>query len=575
MPQRESALPRFGRRFLDPAARVTAIGTGSPGGKARGLLQLRDVLVARPSEGLPVDIPAMTVIGTDVFDRFMEDNRLWPVATGGAADAKIAMAFQAADLPIEIVGDLRALVDEAKTPLAVRSSSLLEDALEHPFAGVYATKMLPNDQPDADSRFRRLAEAIRLVYASTFFKAARSYLQAIDRGARDEKMAVIVQEVVGTRHGVRFYPDVSGVARSYAFYRTGGARPEDGVVSLALGLGKTIVDGGITWDYSPARPAAGAPFATASEILDGTQREFWAVSLGAMPRYDPISEIEYLVRGTLADAETDGPLRYVASTYDASSDRLYPGVRGDGARAVTFAPVLVGEALRLNDSIRQVLAASEAALEAPVEIEFACTFAPPRFGFVQVRPMAVSRQPVEVDFSPADPSCIVASDAVLGNGDNAGVSDIVFVRRDRFDPAASRAIAADIGELNAALVAQRRPYLLIGFGRWGSSDPWLGIPVDWTSITGAKAIVETMLPSRRVEPSQGSHFFHNIASFGVLYFTVRPDVDPPIRWEWIERQPMVGGTSFVAHARTAQPLRIAVDGRSGRGVIRSGEEIGQ
>jgi pyruvate phosphate dikinase-like enzyme len=575
-------LPRFGRRFFDPAAAVTAIGGGAAGGKAHGLIRMRDVLAAQPPRGgaLRVDVPALVVIGTDVFDQFLNQNNLRAVVERRPSDARIALAFQAASLPVEIVGDLRAIVEEARTPLAARSSSLLEDALAHPFAGVYATKMLPNDEPDADSRFRRLTEAIKLVYASTFFAPAQQYLAATGRDLGDEKMAVVVQEVVGRRHGTRFYPDVSGVARSYSFYRSGDARPEDGFAALALGLGKTIVDGGVSWTYAPARPRASAPFASPAELLDATQREFWAVSLGALPRYDPTSEAEYLVRGTLEAAESDGTLRYVASTYDAAADRMAPGVRGTGPRALTFAPLLVHDELPLNDLVREMLAASEAALGAPVEIEFACTFpdrsdrtAVPRFGFLQVRPMAVWREPVHV--AAADqrhPRSIVASDAVLGNGTSADIADVVFVRPDRFDQAESRAVAAEIADLNQALVAERRPYLLIGFGRWGSSDPWLGIPVDWSSIAGARAIVETTLPHRRVEPSQGSHFFHNLASFGVLYFTVRPDIDPPIAWSWLEAQPIVRATGHVAHVRLSRPLRVAVDGRSGRGVIQHDEE---
>lgn len=575
-------LPRFARRFRDPEQRVSQIGGGSPGGKARGLIRMHAVLSARPApaSGFRVDVPAMAVIGTDAFDRLMSQNELWRAVESPPSDARLALAFQAAHLPVEILGDLRSLVEDARMPLAVRSSSLLEDALEHPFAGVYATKMLPNDQPDADTRFRRLSEAIKLVYASTFFTAARRYIGAIGRATTDEKMAVIVQEVVGVRHGVRFYPDVSGVARSYSFYRVGDTRPEDGVASLALGLGKTIVDGGITWDYSPARPRATPPFASPAELLDGTQREFWAVNVGPTGRYDPINEIEYLQRGTLSDAEVDGTLQFVASTYEAASDRMHPGVRGAGPRAVTFAPLLAQGSSPLNAVIRDVLAASEAALAAPVEIEFACTLgAHPgtadrdedgrtRFGFLQVRPMSVSRQPVVVTSADLqDAACLVASDAVLGNGRLDTVADIVFVRRDRFDPARSAAIGADVADLNQRLVDAGRRYVLIGFGRWGTSDPWLGIPVDWASIAGAAAIVEATLPSRRIDPSQGSHFFHNISSFGVLYFTVRAELDPPIDWDWIEAQPVAAQTDFAAHVRLDAPLRIAVDGRTGRGMI--------
>ncbi len=572
-----SQIPRFERRFFDPTEPVTAIGDGSPGGKARGLLQIRALLSGRPappeSAGVVVDVPALTVVQTGVFERFMHGNGLWDVVRAPRSDQEIAIAFQAADFPAEHVGDLRAIVEQVRIPLAVRSSSLLEDALHHPFAGVYATKMIPNDRHDADSRFRRLLEAIKLVYASTFFAGARQYLTTAGCCAEDERMAVIVQEIVGRRHGARFYPDVSGVARTYSFYRSGSARPEDGFASLALGLGKTIVDGGVSWNYSPAHPRATPPFSSVAELLDQTQKQFWAVSMTGTPRYDPVSEVEYLVSGTLADAEADGTLRFTASSYDPGSDRLHAGLRGHGPRALTFAPLLVNQGYPANAVVRDLLAISQKAAAAPVEIEFAFTFAPDtdapaRCGFLQVRPMAVSTEPVIVDDAELDgPAHVVASLAALGNGVSRKITDIVLVRRDRFDAGLSRAIAGEIGQVNADLVAEHRPYLLIGFGRWGSADPWLGIPTDWASIGGAQAIVETSLPDRRVDPSQGSHFFHNLSSFHVLYFTVRPDIDPPIDWEWLESLPVAGETAHVRHVRAPVPLVIKVDGRTGRGVI--------
>lgn len=570
-------VPPFARRFLDAPERVTAIGGGSPGGKARGLLLIRDLLAERfPAGAFPefhVDVPTLTVIQTDLFDRFMAHNELWPFARSEADDTRIALAFQAAALPPELVGDLRALVEQVRSPLAVRSSSLLEDAREHPFAGVYATKMIPNNEPDADSRFRRLTEAIKLVYASTFFAAARRYRDAAGCGPADEKMAVVIQEIVGRRHGPRFYPDVSGVARSYSFYPSGAARPENGFVSLAVGLGKTIVDGGLVWSYSPAYPHATPPFASPRDLLEQTQHAFWAVSMGGTPRYDPVAETEYLVQSDLAVAEADGTLRYTASSYDPGSDRLHVGLRGSGPRALTFARLLVLDALPLNCLIRELLSVSEAALGAPVEIEFALTLAgdeepPGRLGFLQVRPMGIWSRPVTI--APGeldDPRRLVATNAAMGDGVDGGIADVVFVRPDVFEAGRTRAIAADIADLNRQLLAQRRPYLLIGFGRWGSSDPWLGIPVDWSSIAGARAIVETSIAGMTVEPSQGSHFFHNLSSFGVTYFTVRPGIDPPIDWAWLAAQPIAGETRFAQHVRLAAPLLVKVDGRSGRGLI--------
>lgn len=569
---------RFDRRFFDGRERFTAIGSGSCGGKAAGLLFMRDALAnafdASRFPTVDVSIPTLTVITTDVFDRFMEDNDLDGVARSGAADDRLAHAFQRAELPPELVGDLRALVEHVHTPLAVRSSSLLEDVLHEPFAGVYATKMIPNNQHDADMRFRRLVEAIKYVYASTYFGAARDYRRATGHAHHQERMAVIIQEVVGRRHEERFYPDVSGVARSYSFYPSGGARPQDGVVNLALGLGKTIVHEGIGWTYSPAYPHAAPPFGSVEELLEQTQSHLWSVNMGTPPAYDPIAETEYLVRVGLDAAEADDTLRYVCSTYDPRSDSLSAGAGRSGLRVLTFAPLLVLEEWPITALVRAVMEICEDALEAPVEIEFAVTFerAPARrlarFGFLQVRPMVVSSEIVAIP--PEEmrgPNVLVASGSAMGNGVIDDVRDVVYVKPDAFEARHTHAIAGELAQFNARLTDERRPYLLFGVGRWGSADPWLGIPIDWSQIAGARAIVELSLPSMSVELSQGSHFFHNLSSFGVSYFSVPHATGYPINWGWLERQTPIAEASFVRHVRAQAPLVIKVDGRSARGVI--------
>ncbi len=333
-----AGIPRFDRRFFASEEVASRIGGGALGGKAEGLIRIKDALAERfadrPVAGIEISIPRMVVLGTDAFDWFMEHGGLYEMALSGAPDDRIAHAFQKADLPPELVGDLRAIVEDAHTPLAVRSSSLLEDALAHPFAGVYETKMIPNHQPDPGTRFARLVEAIKLVYASAFLAGARSYRKAIGADDRAEKMAVVIQEVVGARHGERFYPTLSAVCRSFSYYPVGAARPEDGVAQLALGLGKTIVDGGVCWSYSPRFPDTPPPFASPRSMLKETQTSFWAVNMGNPPAYDPIAEVEYLLKSGLPDAEFDGTLRWVASTYDAASDRLNPGIgRAGSARA--------------------------------------------------------------------------------------------------------------------------------------------------------------------------------------------------------------------------------------------------
>jgi hypothetical protein len=573
-------LPAFDRHFWDGTFRFTRIGTGALGGKASGLAFAKDLLAetidAFAFPDIDVNIPTMAVIATDCFDEFIARNRLGELRVDGLPDDHIAHAFQQADLPVELLGDLRALIEQVKTPLAIRSSSLLEDALNRPFAGVYGTKMIPNNQFDSDTRFRRLTEAIKFVYASTYFREARDYIKTTGRDPSEEKMAVIIQEVVGRRHGDRFYPDLSGVARSYNFYPTGPALPEEGVASLALGLGKTIVDGGMSWTFSPAYPKKPPPFGSVQEMLRGTQTEFWAVNMGKPPAYDPVSETEYLVTASLKEAEADDALRFLASTFDPARDRVVPGLGAHGPRILDFAPLLVLEQFPINHLIKALLATAEHGLGANVEIEFAVTIQErdeptrARLGFLQVRPMVVSEQIVNVSAEDlSDPNAILASDAVMGNGIAEDIQDIVFVRPEHFSPMQTPVIAQQLDLINQQLSEQHRPFLLIGFGRWGNSHPSLGIPVVWSQISGARAIVEATLPEMNVELSQGSHFFHNLSSFRTSYFMVRHDGGFAIDWEWLNRQPIVQETEFVRHVRPTGTLTVRVDGRSRRGVVLS------
>lgn len=572
MPKSFAKLARFNRNFFGSTERFTYIGTGELGGKAQGLRFIREVLdnefdaVAFP--GIEVDIPTLTVLRTDVFDAFMARNDLDEVAHSGASDERIAHAFQKADLPVEIVGDLRALIAKVHSPLAIRSSSLLEDAMHEPFAGIYETKMIPNNQHDADVRFRRLTEAIKFVYASAFFKAAKSYRRATGHEDGSEKMAVIIQEVVGRRHDERFYPEISGVARSYNFYPSGPALPEEGVVNLALGLGKTIVDGGLCWSYSPAHPRANPPFGSVNEWLKHTQTRFWAVNMGKPPAYDPIKETEYLLQADLADAERDRVLRHIASTYDPASGRISLGIGMNGPRILTFAPLLILEDIPFNNLVKHILRLCEEAVGAAVEIEFAVTFEPTRFGMLQVRPMVVSETTVRVttDELTGD-KVLLASQRVLGNGLLEHLRDVVFVKPESFEAKYTQQIAQELEVMNRNLMAAGRQYVLIGFGRWGSSDPWLGIGVNWSQVSGAKIIVEATLPNMDVELSQGSHFFHNLSSFQVSYFSVRHSGDFQIDYPWLAQQETVSESQFVRHVNLPEPLLAKIDGRSGRGVI--------
>lgn len=557
---------------LNANKRISVIGSCDLGGKAHGLAAIDEMLVSHFSGDdfpeIEVSIPAMTVICTDVFDAFMERNNLYQIANSDQPDERIAHAFQKADLPFEILGALRALIEKVHSPLAIRSSSLLEDSTNEPFAGIYATKMTPNNQFDPNVRFRKLIEAIKLVYASTFFKSAKGYMSATLHSHEEEKMAVIIQEVVGKRHDNHFYPELSGVIRSYNFYPVGRAKNDDGIVNLALGLGKTIVDGEPSWSYAPSYPEVSPPYRSIGDLLEYSQNQFWAINMGEPPVYDPINEIEYLLRENLTVAEKDGALRYLVSTFDMHSGRLNIGMGKPGPRVLNFSPLLILKQIRLNDLLKSLLALCEEKLQTPVEIEFAMTFDPHRFGFLQVRPMVVSFMDVNVDVEElVDDNLLLASENVLGHGSQDDIQDVVYIKPETFETKHTRNIADELDAINRKLTNEKRPYLLIVFGRLGSFDPWLGIPVNWGQISGAKAIVEATQKNINVEMSQGSHFFHNLTNLRVGYFSVPFSGKYQIDWEWLNQQQTVSESQLVRHTMLAKPLRIKVDGRHGRGVI--------
>jgi len=439
---------------------------------------------------------------------------------------------------------------------------------------VYATKMIPNNQPAAETRFRTLIEAIKYIYASVYFRGARQYMKALNRSASEEKMAVIIQEVIGRRFGENFYPDISGVARSYNYYPVGRAQPEEGVVDLALGLGKTIVDGGLAWSYCPAYPRLRPVVGSNAELLKTTQTEFWAVNMGRPPVYDPIRETEYMVKHQLARAEKDGVLKHLASTYKPQDDRIVTGIGPDGPRVMTFAPILDDQILPLNDLIKSLIQLCEDEVNSAVEIEFAVTLDTVgdelrgRLGFLQMRPMAVAREQVVVaDEEMTGERVLAASTRAMGNGIIENIEDIVYMVPEDFEAKHTRTIAAQLDKINRTLVDEGRKYLLIGFGRWGSSDPWLGIPVIWSQIAGSGVIIEATLPKMNVELSQGSHFFHNLISFRICYMMIQHTGAVPIDWAWLAGQNERQRTEFIRHVRLPQPLTVKVDGHTGRGVV--------
>ena len=570
-------LAEYRRRFYTNDKFPLRIGSGSIGGKAAGLTDIAASLAEdtkiETDYDLKVSIPSSVVIATDLFDEFMAQNRLYSVAYSDTADDRIAEEFQKASLPARLVGDLRSIVREVHTPLAIRSSSMLEDAIKHPFAGVYVTKMTPNNQPNEDERFRKLVETIKLVYASTFFEGAKRYTSAIGKKSSDEKMAVILQEVAGRRHDVRFYPDISGVARSHNYYPFGHATPTDGVVNLALGLGKAIVDGEPTWSYCPAYPASPAPFNGVNDMLKNTQTGFWSVNMAGLNEYDPTRENEYLRFGTLNEADYDNALHRIASTYDFQSDRIQMGTAGAGPKVVNFAPALGLHNSQINSVIRRVLTLCEHSVGRDVEIEFAITLEKGHgfggdFSLLQVRPTMDTQADIRIDPDEVNSTrCIGYSNQVMGHGVSSNLQDIVFVRPDTFNPKHSAATAQEIGRINEQLQKEGRPYLLIGYGRWGTSDPWRGIPVMWDQISGAKTIFEMERDGMGFDFSQGSHFFHNMTSFNVSYFFVSKNHGDKLDMNWIEHQHLISEYSFVKHVRLETSLIVKVDSKTGKGVV--------
>jgi hypothetical protein len=525
--------------------------------------------------GVRVFVPPGVVLGTDIFDRFMDLNGLRSLAMSNAGDEEIAHRFlQAKRFPRKALGDLAAFLDASPYPLAVRSSSLLEDSQYYPFAGVYATYMLPNNHRNRRIRLQELVTTIKRVYASTYSNAAKDYMHMTSFRLEEEKMAVIIQRMVGTTHETRFYPDFSGVARSYNFYPVPPQEPLDGIVSVALGLGKTIADGGRAVRFSPKFPNHVFQFSSTDEALTNNQTGFFALQLDSpvIPTAEATDLL--LTLHPLSVAEHDGPLGLIGSTYSAENDTITEGLSRQGTRLVTFAPLLRQNLFPLPEIVGSLLRIGSWGMGTPVEIEFAVNCAPEgnapkEFGLLQIRPLALTQSLEELDLSePGDNELLCRSDQVLGNGIIEDIYDIVVVDLRRFDRSLSLEVAKEVSAFNEKLLHNHHPYLLVGVGRWGSLDPWLGIPVKWEHICGARAIVEGPFLDIDVSPSQGSHFFQNITSFQVGYFTVNPRVEQSfIDWEWLLNRPPSEQREHTRHLRFDSPLVVKINGHEHRGII--------
>jgi CheY-like chemotaxis protein len=557
------------------------IGGGSLGGKARGLAFVRHLLhnnrLARRFPELRIAVPPSVVLTTDIFDQFLAENTLLDFAIHCTDDAEILRQFLAAPLPTPVREDLLAFLSEVDYPIAVRSSSLLEDSQYQPFSGVYETFMLANQHADLLTRLEQLTEAIKRVYASTFTQHAKAYVRATPYRLEEEKMAVILQRVVGAKRGPRFYPHFSGVVRSHNFYPVAPMTFKDGIAAVALGMGRAVVDGGKCLTFCPRYPRNLVQFSSVEDILANSQSEFWALEVDHPHHEDSIADLRE-ARFSLAVAEADGMLDSVASTYSADNQVVYDGMSRPGARMITFAPILKHGVFPLPTVLERLAQSGESAFGRPVEIEFAVTLAEngqqnPEFGFLQVRPLVLSREGEELRIEEVNPERLICqSDQVLGNGRISDLYDVVVVDFHRFERSRSQEVAEAVAHLNAKLTHTNTPYVLFGVGRWGSNDPWLGIPVEWDEIAGARVIVEAGLRDLRVTPSQGSHFFQNLTAFQVGYFTVNPDAGEGfVDWDWLAAQPAAQPTNdelgCVRHLHFDQPLVVVMNGRTSRGMI--------
>jgi CheY-like chemotaxis protein len=563
---------------FDPTVSFSRIGKGSLGGKGRGLAFISVLLdeygVEARFPGVQIGVPPAIVLCTDVFDRVLDDNGLRGAVLDSNDDARTLEQLLAAEFPADVLGDLVAFLDVARYPLAVRSSSLLEDSANQPFAGIYETCMVQNSDPDPRVRLARLREAICRVYASTFSQRAKSYLKTSPYRLEEEKMAVVIQKVAGVTRGGRHYPDLAGVAGSRNFYPVAPLKPDDGIAAIALGLGETIVGGETGFRFSPKYPRHVMQFSSVADVLRNSQRTFYALAMGDAARAAGRGHEFTLQQYGLDAAEADGALAAVGSTYSPENDAVFDGISRPGVRLVSFAPILKHEVFPLAEILRLLLEIGEQGTGGPVEIEFAANVAVPRgqpaeFAVLQIRPLALARELADLDLGRDDAASFVChSNAVLGHGRIDDLRDVVVVDSHRFGANRSQEIATEIGRLNAELNATGVPYLLIAVGRIGSSEPTLGLPVTWNQIDGARVIVEAGFRDFKVTPSQGSHFFQHLMTLRIGYFTVNPEAGEGfVDWDWLAAQAALSERAGVRHLRFTSPLTVKMNGKDHRGVI--------
>ena len=566
----------FDRGKFDRYAHFARIGDGSLGGKGRGLAFLDSIIKKHPEfnerEGVSVSIPKTVVLCTDVFDQFMESNKLYKIALSDASDEEILKHFLRAQLPDKYIADFFTFFEATDRPIAIRSSSLLEDSHYQPFAGIYSTYMIPN-LDDKYQMLQMLAAAIKSVYASVYYKDSKAYMTATSNVIDQEKMAVILQEVVGKQYGDRYYPNISGVLRSINYYPIGDETSEEGIASLALGLGKYIVDGGQTLRVSPYHPTQVLQTSEMEIALRQTQTQFYALDMKDVGGDFKVDDGFNILKLKVKDADKDGSLNYIASTYDPYDQVIRDGIYEGGRKIISFCGVLQQGVFPLPELLQMSMKLGEEGMKRPVEIEFACNINADRTGefyLLQMRPIVDSKQVLDEDLAAiGDDACLLRSHNSLGHGISEDVTDVVYVKTDdNFTASNNPRIADEVERINRKFVAEGKNYVLVGPGRWGSSDYWLGIPVKWPHISAARVIVEAGLPNYRVDPSQGTHFFQNLTSFGVGYFTVNTYKGEGVfRKDVLDAMPAVDETQYVRHVRFDRPLCIMMDGMKQEGVV--------
>ena len=577
--RQKGVVAQFNTAYFDPdVSDFVKIGQGSLGGKARSLAFMSALLQEDPAiyekyKDIAIEIPKTLVISTDGFESFISKNRLHHFAVEDVPDRQIADAFLQAEMPDWLVRELAFYLSQVKLPLSIRSSSSLEDAQFQPYAGLYQTYMIPNNHPDPSVRLKHLVNAVKLVYASTYYENPKAFARHTSNRPQEEAMAIIVQKLTGEEYGDYYYPAISGVAQSHNFYPIPPMKREDGIAYIALGLGKTVVEGERALRFSPRHPTSMPQFSTVDDILSNAQRYFYALKIRSYPEDLSFHRYSNLERREVDEAEEEFPVRALASTYIPDEHRIRDSGYLKGPKILTFAQVLKYSAFPLPSLLSDFLDLGRRAMGCPVEIEFSATLSPEpaqksSFFFLQMRPMVADLETFDVKITAQDmQKAFCTSTQALGNGRSKDIADIVYVKPEDFKPESTVEMAKEIGRLNAALLKEKRPYLLVGPGRWGSADRWLGIPVQWHDISGVGAIIELRSALLKADPSQGTHFFQNITSLGIHYVTVTEGAEERWDWEWIRSLRAVQETRFLKHVRLEQPFLLKIDGKTSQCVM--------